>query len=62
MVGCTVVVGACRVAARVLGLHEARDIDQEVDVGDVEGLQMCKMYETAMDLGVLSRTERSCVF
>ena len=33
----------------VLGLHEARDSDQEVDVGDVEGLQMCKMYETAMD-------------
>ena len=49
MVGYTVVVGAYRVAARVLGLHEARDIDQEVDVGDVEGLQMCKMYETAMD-------------
>ena len=50
MVGCMVVAGACRVTlGYVPGLHEARDIDQEVDVGDVEGLQMCKMYETAMD-------------
>ena len=30
-------------------LHEARDIDQEKNLGDVEGLQMCKMYENTMD-------------